>query len=75
MFDEEKACRELMAELIDIRTKVDEVTHQVIEAHARAHDVDKSEIVRKVLHDWGKKEVHVATLVTRLTRSEGGAKS
>ena len=64
-----------MAELIDIRSKVDELTNQVIEAHSRAHDVDKSEVVRRVLREWAVKEVHVSTLVSRLTRSEGATKS
>ena len=61
-----------MADLIDLRAKIDEPTNQVLEAHSRAHDIDKSEVVRKVLREWAKKEVHVATLVTRLTRGEGG---
>lgn len=62
-----------MADLIDLRSKIDEETHQVLEAHSRAHDIDKSEVVRRVLREWAKKEVHVATLVTRLTRTKGCA--
>jgi len=63
----------MAADLIDLRAKIDEPTNQVLEAHSRAHDIDKSEVVRKVLREWAKKEVHVATLVTRMTRSQGGA--
>ena len=63
------------ADLIDLRSKIDEATNQVLDAHARAHDIDKSEVVRKVLREWAKKEVHVSTLVIRMTRSEGGTKA
>ena len=75
MHDEYTAIGDGMADLIDLRTKVEESTNQVLEAHARAHELDKSEIVRKVLREWAVKEIHVATLVHRLTRSEGGVKS
>ena len=64
-----------MADLIDIRSKVDEQTNQVLDAHARARDIDKAEVVRKVLREWAVNEIHVSTLVTRLTRSEGASKS
>jgi hypothetical protein len=43
----------------------------VLEAHARAHNADKAEIVRAVLDEWAAKEIHVATLIGRLTRGEG----
>ena len=61
----------MAAELIDLRAKITERTHQVLEAHARAHDVDKSEIVRKVMDEWAAKEIHVSSLVHRLTRVQG----
>lgn len=62
----------MAAELIDMRAKITERANQVLEAHARAHGTDKSEIVRVVLDEWAAKEVHVATMIQRLTRGEGG---
>ncbi len=58
-------------DLIDLRAKITEKANQVLEAHARAHNVDKSEVVRQVLTNWAEKECHVATLIQRLTRGEG----
>lgn len=60
-----------MAELIDLRSKITERANQVLEAHARAANLDKSEIVRKVLDDWADAEIHRATLISRLTREKG----
>lgn len=45
---------------------------QVLEAHARAHNIDKADVVRAVLDEWAAKQIHVATMVQRLTRREGG---
>ncbi len=61
----------MSADLIDLRAKITEKSNQVLEAHARARNLDKSEIVRSVLDEWAIKEIHVATLVQRLTRGEG----
>jgi hypothetical protein len=61
----------VMADLIDVRCKVTEEANQVLEAHARAGNADKSEVIRQVLHEWALREIHKATLVTRLTRREG----
>lgn len=60
------------AELIDLRAKITERAAQVLEAHARAHNCDKAEVVRAVLDEWAEKQIHVATLTVRLTRGEGG---
>lgn len=62
---------ELAADLIDLRSKITERANQVLEAHARAHNLDKSEIVRNVLDEWAEKRIHEATLTLRLTRGEG----
>lgn len=61
-----------MSELVDLRSKISEEANQVLEAHARHEGKDKSEIVRDVLHEWAVKEIHKATLISRLTRREGG---
>ena len=63
---------DMATDLVDLRTKIDEQTNQVLEAHARAYNLDKSEIVRRWLGERAKHEVHVATLITRLTRGQGG---
>lgn len=60
-------------DLIDLRAKITERANQVLEAHARAKSLDKSEIVRDVLEAWALKEIHVSNLVQRLTRGEGPA--
>jgi hypothetical protein len=64
-----------MADLIDTRCKVTEETNQVLEAMARARNIDKSEVIRTVLHEWAVGRIHEATLVVRLTRSEGVVKA
>lgn len=60
-----------LAELIDVRCKVTGETNQVLEALARAGEMDKGEVIRSVLHEWAIREIHKATLVVRLTRAEG----
>lgn len=57
--------------LIDLRAKVTETTNQVLEAHARHRNRDKSEIVREILHDWALSEIDKSSLVQRLTRRDG----
>ena len=65
----------MAAELIDMRARITERANQVLEAHARAHNCDKAEVVRVVLDEWAEKQIHVATLTVRLTRSEGAGKA
>ena len=64
-----------MAELIDLRTKITERANQVLEAHALAKNLDKSEIVRAILDEWAAREIHVSTVILRVTRSEGSARA
>ena len=52
-----------MAEYRDLRAKITERADQVLEAHSRAHNMDKSELVRKVLDEWAAQQIHVANLV------------
>lgn len=61
----------IVADLIDVRAKITEEANQVLEAIARAGNMDKAEVVRTVLHDWALREIHKATLIHRLTRREG----
>ena len=64
----------IMADLVDVRCKLTEDTNQVLEALARARNLDKSELIRLVLHEWAEKQIHESTLIMRLTRREGGPK-
>lgn len=63
-----------MADLVDLRAKITPLANQVLDAHALARDIDKSEVVRSVLEQWAVKEIHVSTVIVRVTRSEGGTK-
>ncbi len=60
-----------MAELIDLRAKITERANQVLDAHALARNLDKSEIVRAVLDEWAAHQIHVSTVVLRVTRGQG----
>ena len=62
-------------DLVDMRARITERSNQVLDAHSRANNCDKAEIVRAVLDEWAEKQVHVAMLVQRLTRSEGDGKA
>lgn len=59
-------------DLKDFRGKITPDTDIALEAHARATGRDKAEIARQVLDEWARTQIHVATVITRLTRSEGG---
>lgn len=57
--------------LADFRGKITSETAAVLEAMNRASGRDKSEIVREVLHAWALEQIKTATLIARLTKSEG----
>lgn len=61
----------MAAELIDLRAKITERANQVLEAHAIAFGLEKSEVVRKALDEWAERQIHISNVVVRLTRSEG----
>lgn len=63
----------MAAEFRDLRAKITERADQVLEAHSLARNLDKSELVREVLDEWAAKEIHIATLVARLTRGNGSS--
>ena len=63
-------------ELRDVRTKVDDLTHSVLTAVAKAEDIDMAEVHRRWLQERAEMEKRKAELIMRLTRSEskgGGA--
>lgn len=61
------------AELVDLRAKITERANQVLEAHAIAFGLEKSEVVRKALDEWAERQIHISNVICRLTKSEGVA--
>lgn len=61
----------MAAELKDFRGKVTIETHCVLEAENRVTGEDKSEIVRRILHEWAIKKLEVAKVTAALLASEG----
>ena len=55
----------------DLRAKVTNRTHKVLLAKSNATGKDISVLVREVLDAWAADEVHAATVMARLLRSEG----
>lgn len=58
-------------EFQDLRAKVTGRTHKVLLAKSNATGKDISVLVREVLDAWAADEVHAATVMARLLRSEG----
>jgi hypothetical protein len=58
-------------ELIDLRAKITAETYCAIAAHARAHDVEKGEVVREILHGWAVKQIHGARMLASCLRAKG----
>jgi hypothetical protein len=58
-------------ELRDCRAKVTIETDLVLDAESRALNLDKSEIVREVMHAWALNRIHASTVLHKLLCSEG----
>lgn len=61
----------MSADLKDFRGKITVEAHCVLEAENRVTGEDKSEIVRKILHDWSIQKLQCAKVTDALLRSEG----
>lgn len=57
-------------ELVDVRAKVNAMTHSVLTAVAKAEDVDMAEVHRRWLQERAEIEKRKAELIMRLTRSD-----
>lgn len=61
----------MAAELFDLRAKITAEGHCALAAHSRAHDVDKSELVREIIHTWALKQMHGARMLDSCLRAKG----
>lgn len=61
----------MAAELIDVRGKVTLFGDCALTAHARAHDMDKSEVVREVVEAWARKQAHAASMLAACMKAKG----
>lgn len=61
----------MAADLKDFRGKITVEAHCVLEAENRVTGEDKSEIVRKILHEWAMQKLQCAKVTDALLRSEG----
>ena len=58
-------------ELVDFRTKLQRKTHSVLFAKAAATGRDMQDLAREILAKWAAEELHAATVMDRVLRSEG----
>lgn len=58
---------------IDLRVKIDTITHCALASHARAHGLDRQEVVRAVLGEWASKQLHEARMLASCLRAKGEA--
>lgn len=56
---------------VEMRGDVPQWAAQVFEGVRRGRGLTKDALLSQVLVEWAKKEVHVASLVERLTRGNG----
>lgn len=61
----------MSAELFDLRAKVTALGHCALAAYSRAHVIDKSELVRDIIEEWAKKQVHGASLLHACLKAQG----
>ena len=59
-------------ELVDVRSKLDAESNRVLDAVAHATGRDKSAIVREVMAEWAKGEVHKARIILNMSNRKGG---
>lgn len=55
-----------MADLRDVRAKITPESDQMLDAISRATGTDKSELIRKVLHEWYATHLEQVRMIVRL---------
>ena len=61
----------MCTDFADLRAKINRRADAVLTAKSAATGKDKSELVREILDEWAAQELHAATVMHRLLRSEG----
>lgn len=61
----------MSVELEDLRAKITAEAHCALVSYSRAHAIDKSELVRDILHAWALKQIHAANLLGNCLRAKG----
>ena len=61
----------MAVELVDMRLKITLEAHCALMAYAKAHDVDKFDLARDLLHKWAMKQIHGATVLGSCLRAKG----
>ena len=57
----------------DLRAKITTRAHCALLAHARAHGIEKPDLVSQILDDWAIRQIHGATMLARCLRAKGEA--
>lgn len=57
--------------LVDCRCKITHEAHIVLESASRTAGVERSELIRDVLHEWALKKINEASLLDSLLKREG----
>lgn len=57
--------------LQDLRGKITAETHCALTAYCRANGVERSELVRQILHKWAMRQIHGASVLTRCLAAKG----
>lgn len=61
----------MAAPLEDLRAKITARSHCAPAAHARAHGIDKSELVRNIIDEWAGRQIHGASMLYRCLKAKG----
>jgi hypothetical protein len=62
-------------DLKDLRAKITVEADCAIEAVSRVRGVERSEIVREVMHRWALEQIETCKVMHRLMRSEGAVRA